>query len=303
MPFVVGIRFRPAGKIYYFDPGELELPVGTRVVVETVRGTEIGMVVVPGREVPEEQVTQPLKKVIRVVTPDDLEKQKENREKAQEALAVARQKVQDRGLDMKLVDAEYTLDRSRVVIYFTADGRVDFRELVRDLASTLRSRVELRQIGVRDEAKILGGIGPCGRQLCCASFLSEFYPVSIRMAKEQNLSLNPAKISGVCGRLLCCLRFESELARTPDALTGEREESEESLDEEQVAFEEGPEGGTGQEDVSSGPVEKESAQAERPPRAELPGCDGTGDCLRCTSSDSCPKDSRESETGGGCEPR
>ncbi|MBE3520141.1 MAG: stage 0 sporulation family protein [Firmicutes bacterium] len=303
MPFVVGIRFRPAGKIYYFDPGELDLPVGTRVVVETVRGTEIGTVVLPGREVPEERVTQPLKKVIRVVTADDLEREKENRQKAREALAIAKQKVLDRGLDMKLVDAEYTLDRSRVVIYFTADGRVDFRELVRDLASTLRSRVELRQIGVRDEAKILGGIGPCGRQLCCASFLSEFYPVSIRMAKEQNLSLNPAKISGVCGRLLCCLRFESELARTSDALTTEREETDELIDREQVAFEEEPDGGTGQEHVSGGPAEKEPTRTERNSGAEPPGCDGIRDCPRCGSSDGCSGDNRQSADGGGREPQ
>jgi len=240
MPVVVGIRFRPAAKIYYFDPAGLQLLNGTRVVVETVRGIEIGTVVIPGREIPNEQITQPLKKVVRVATQDDLEKEKENREKAREALAVARQKVEEKGLDMNLVDAEYTLDRSRVVIYFTADGRVDFRELVRDLASTLHSRVELRQIGVRDEAKILGGIGPCGRPLCCSSFLSEFSPVSIRMAKEQNLSLNPTKISGVCGRLLCCLRFESELPRTPGALPEEREEAEEPLDEGQVAVEEAP---------------------------------------------------------------
>ncbi len=302
MPFVVGVRFRPAGKIYYFDPGELELATGTRVVVETVRGTEIGTIVMSGKEVPEERVTQPLRKVIRVATPEDLEKERENREKAQEALDVARQKVEERGLDMKLVGAEYTLDRSRAVIYFTADGRVDFRELVRDLASTLRCRVELRQIGVRDEAKILGGIGPCGRRLCCASFLSEFYPVSIRMAKEQNLSLNPTKISGVCGRLLCCLRFESELSRGLDALAEEREEADEALNEEQVAVEEAPEGSTCEERVNGDPVERESVRTERSP-GEDTSCSDDVECSGPGSSTGCHKVSPRGQSGGGYESR
>lgn len=302
MPCVVGVRFRPAGKIYYFDPGGLQLATGTRVVVETVRGTEIGTVVMPGREVSEEQVTQPLKKVIRVATPEDLEKEKENREKAQEALAVARQKVEEKGLDMKLVDAEYTLDRSRVVIYFTADGRVDFRELVRDLASTLRSRVELRQIGVRDEAKILGGIGPCGRRLCCASFLSEFYPVSIRMAKEQNLSLNPTKISGVCGRLLCCLRFESELSRVAGALPEESEEAEEALNEEQVAVEEAPEGTVFEERVNGNLAARESARPGRSSNEDTSYSDAVESLGTWSSRGGC-KDCPRGQSGEGCELR
>jgi len=210
MSVVVGVRFRERGKIYYFDPGDIEAKQNDRVLVETVRGIELGTVVLGPKDVPAEKLVLPLKRVIRLATPEDLVVQEENRKKAQDAMETARQKIADHGLEMRLVDAEYTFDGSRVVFYFTADGRVDFRELVKDLASSLRTRVELRQIGVRDQAKLTGGIGSCGRPLCCATFMNDFLPVSIKMAKEQNLSLNPTKISGTCGRLLCCLRFECE---------------------------------------------------------------------------------------------
>lgn len=210
MPVVVGVRFKDRGKMYYFDPGDLQLQPGDHVLVETVRGTEMGSVLTGSKEVPEEKLMSPLRRVIRAATPEDLVVDQGNRKKAGEAMDIVRQKIAAHGLEMHLVDAEYTFDASRVVLYFTADGRVDFRELVKDLASSLRTRVELRQIGVRDQAKMTGGIGLCGRPLCCASFLSDFLPVSIKMAKDQNLSLNPTKISGSCGRLLCCLRFECE---------------------------------------------------------------------------------------------
>lgn len=207
---VVGVRFKDAGKIYYFDPEEHPLTVGTPVIVETVRGVEYGRVVVPPKQVTDQEVVLPLKKVVRIANAQDLERVRENQVKSKEAMEVCIEKVKKHGLDMKLVDAEYTFDNSKVIFYFTADGRVDFRNLVKDLASVFRTRIELRQIGVRDEAKMLGGLGSCGRPLCCSTFLSEFEPVSIKMAKEQNLSLNPSKISGVCGRLMCCLRYESE---------------------------------------------------------------------------------------------
>ncbi|NLC15894.1 MAG: stage 0 sporulation family protein [Firmicutes bacterium] len=210
MPIVAGIRFKEKGKVYYFDPGDIPLKLGDKVLVETVKGIEMGTVVIEPRDVPEEDLVLPLKKVLRVAGEEDLAVARQNEEKASEAMKIAAEKIAQHGLEMRLVDAEYTFGGSRVAIYFTADGRVDFRELVKDLASALRTRVELRQIGVRDEAKFYGGLGPCGRELCCASFLCEFQPVSIRMAKEQNLPLNPSKISGTCGRLLCCLRFESE---------------------------------------------------------------------------------------------
>ncbi|MGI6620988.1 MAG: PSP1 domain-containing protein [Bacillota bacterium] len=210
MPIVAGIRFKEKGKVYYFDPGDIPLKLGDKVLVETVKGIEMGTVVIEPRDVPEEDLVLPLKKVLRVAGEEDLAVARQNEEKASEAMKIAAEKIAQHGLEMRLVDAEYTFGGSRVTIYFTADGRVDFRELVKDLASALRTRVELRQIGVRDEAKFYGGLGPCGRELCCASFLCEFQPVSIRMAKEQNLPLNPSKISGTCGRLLCCLRFESE---------------------------------------------------------------------------------------------
>ena len=210
MSSVVGIRFKDRGKVYYFDPAGLPLVVGDSVLVETVRGVEMGSLVMGAKDIPEDKLVLPLKQVIRVATPEDIETNETNRQKAKEALEVAKNKILEHRLDMHLVEAEYTFDGSRVVLYFTADGRVDFRELVKDLASTLRTRIELRQIGVRDQAKLIGGIGPCGRTLCCSSFLNDFLPVSIKMAKDQNLSLNPTKISGACGRLLCCLRFECE---------------------------------------------------------------------------------------------
>lgn len=210
MKKIIGVRFRTAGKVYFFDPGKYTVKRGDHVIVETVRGIEYGTVVSPANEIAEDKLTQPLKSVLRVATERDDEQEKQNREKEKEAFKICQEKIRKHGLDMKLVDAEYTFDNNKVLFYFTADGRIDFRELVKDLASVFRTRIELRQIGVRDETKILGGIGICGRPLCCHSYLSEFAPVSIKMAKEQNLSLNPTKISGVCGRLMCCLKNEEE---------------------------------------------------------------------------------------------
>ena len=207
---VVGVRFRTAGKIYYFDPQKFDLTIGSHVIVETARGIEFGSVIIDPRDVDEEHVIQPLKPVIRIATDEDEKIEAKNREKEKDAFKICLEKIQKHGLEMKLVDAEYTFDNNKLLFYFTADGRIDFRELVKDLAAVFRTRIELRQIGVRDETKILGGIGICGRPLCCHTFLSEFAPVSIKMAKEQNLSLNPAKISGVCGRLMCCLKNEEE---------------------------------------------------------------------------------------------
>ena len=207
---VVGIRFRNAGKIYYFGPGNLELKAGMHAIVETARGVEIGTVITGPREVSEESVIQPLKPVIRIATEADEKQAEKNREKEKEAYRICLEKIAKHNLDMKLVEAEYTFDNNKLLFYFTADGRIDFRELVKDLAAVFRTRIELRQIGVRDETKIMGGYGICGRQLCCNTFLPEFAPVSIKMAKEQNLSLNPTKISGVCGRLMCCLKNEEE---------------------------------------------------------------------------------------------
>ncbi|MBA2873082.1 cell fate regulator YaaT (PSP1 superfamily) [Anoxybacillus calidus] len=207
---VVGVRFKKAGKIYYFDPGDLTIPNGEYVIVETVRGIEYGKVVINKKQVDENDVVLPLKKVIRIAEPKDKLIVEENKKAAQEAYEICLKKVEEHGLDMKLVDVEYTFDRNKVIFYFTADGRVDFRELVKDLAAIFRTRIELRQIGVRDEAKMLGGIGPCGRMLCCSTFLGDFDPVSIKMAKDQNLSLNPTKISGLCGRLMCCLKYEND---------------------------------------------------------------------------------------------
>ncbi|MEW6663272.1 MAG: PSP1 domain-containing protein [Bacillota bacterium] len=208
---VVGIRFKKAGKIYYFDPGDLPIKTGQKVVVETARGIEFGELVVGLRLVDEQMVVSPLKKVLRIATPEDIAKVEENRKKEKSAFTVCMQKIGEHNLPMKLVDVEYAFDSSKIIFYFTAEGRVDFRELVKDLAAVFRTRIELRQIGVRDEAKMLGGLGCCGRELCCATFLGDFDPVSIRMAKDQNLSLNPTKISGICGRLMCCLRFESDV--------------------------------------------------------------------------------------------
>lgn len=207
---VIGVRFRTAGKIYYFSPGKLEIHAGDHVIVETARGIEYGFVMLGNKEVTDDKVVQPLKPVIRVATIEDDEQADENREKEREAFQICQEKIKKHGLEMKLIDAEYTFDNNKVLFYFTADGRIDFRELVKDLASVFRTRIELRQIGVRDETKILGGIGICGRTLCCHTHQSEFLPVSIKMAKEQNLSLNPTKISGVCGRLMCCLKHEEE---------------------------------------------------------------------------------------------
>ena len=210
MTKVVGVRFRQAGKIYYFDPKNLKMEAGSHVIVETARGVEYGTVIIAPKEVEDNKVVQPLKTVIRVATPEDDRIEEKNRLREREAYKICLEKIAKHGLEMKLVQAEYTFDNNKVLFYFTADGRIDFRELVKDLASVFRTRIELRQIGVRDETKILGGIGICGRPLCCHTFLSEFAPVSIKMAKEQNLSLNQTKISGVCGRLMCCLKNEEE---------------------------------------------------------------------------------------------
>ena len=207
---VIGVRFRTAGKIYFFSPGKLEIRQGDYVIVETARGVEFGRVVSGPKEVKEEEVVQPLKSVIRIATEQDEETEEKNREKEKEAFQICLEKIRKHVLEMKLIDAEYTFDNNKVLFYFTADGRIDFRELVKDLAAVFRTRIELRQIGVRDETKIRGGIGICGRPLCCHTYLSEFAAVSIKMAKEQNLSLNPMKISGVCGRLMCCLTNEEE---------------------------------------------------------------------------------------------
>ena len=207
---VIGVRFRQAGKVYYFDPLDMDIKRGDHVIVEAARGVEYGNVVMGLKEVEEDKVVLPLKPVIRVATKEDDKKEQENRVKEKEAYKICHEKIRKHGLGMKLIDAEYTFDNNKVLFYFTADGRIDFRDLVKDLASVFKTRIELRQIGVRDETKILGGLGICGRALCCHSYLSEFAPVSIKMAKEQNLSLNPSKISGVCGRLMCCLKNEEE---------------------------------------------------------------------------------------------
>lgn len=235
MTKVIGVRFRTAGKIYFFSPGKLEVETGDKVIVETARGVEFGSVVTGPKEVEDDKITQPLKSVIRLATDEDKKKEEKNKEKEKEAFKICLEKIYKHGLEMKLIDAEYTFDNNKVLFYFTADGRIDFRELVKDLAAVFKTRIELRQIGVRDETKILGGIGSCGRPLCCATFLPEFNPVSIKMAKEQNLSLNPTKISGVCGRLMCCLKNEQDTyeelnshlpnvgdsVTTPDKLVGE----------------------------------------------------------------------------------
>ena len=218
---VIGVRFRSAGKIYYFDPAGLDIKQGDNVIVETARGVEYGKVVLGLRQIEDDKIIQPLKPVIRLATSEDDEIERKNKEKEKEAFQICLEKIKKHELEMKLIDSEYTFDNNKVLFYFTADGRIDFRELVKDLASVFKTRIELRQIGVRDETKIVGGIGICGRTLCCNSHLSEFAPVSIKMAKEQNLSLNPTKISGVCGRLMCCLKNEQEAyeelnAKLPD---------------------------------------------------------------------------------------
>lgn len=210
MKIIIGVSFRQAGKVYFFDPGDEQIERGEHVIVETAKGVEYGTVVVPNREMAEEKIVAPLKKIIRVATPKDEDIELKNREKEKDAYKICIEKIAKHRLEMKLIAAEYTFDNNKLLFYFTADGRIDFRELVKDLASVFRTRIELRQIGVRDETKICGGIGICGRTLCCHSYLPEFAPVSIKMAKEQNLSLNPTKISGVCGRLMCCLKNEEE---------------------------------------------------------------------------------------------
>lgn len=207
---VVGVRFKRAGKVYYFDPDQLQIDAGVNVIVETARGVEFGEVVIPVREVTDDEIVAPLKKVMRIANDEDIKHAAENKKKEKEAFATCLQKIKDHNLEMKLIDVEYTFDNNKILFYFTADGRVDFRELVKDLASVFKTRIELRQIGVRDESKMMGGIGVCGRVLCCSSYLGEFQPVSIKMAKEQGLSLNPTKISGTCGRLMCCLKYEQE---------------------------------------------------------------------------------------------
>ena len=210
MAEVVGIRFKEVGKVYYFDPDSMNFKKGDKAIVETARGVECGEVAMENREVPEEEIVKPLKRIIRAATEADLKIVAENREKEKKAFDICEQKIRAHKLEMKLVDVEYTFDSSKILFYFTADGRVDFRELVKDLAGVFRTRIELRQIGVRDESKMIGGFGICGRPFCCSSFLGDFQPVSIKMAKEQGLSLNPTKISGTCGRLMCCLKYEQE---------------------------------------------------------------------------------------------
>lgn len=221
---VVGVRFKKAGKLYYFDPLDMPIEIGNYVIVETARGVEYGKVASRSNEIDDEDVVLPLKKIIRLADESDRERVKENQAEAEQAFEVCADKIIEHRLDMRLVDVEYTFDRNKIVFYFTAEGRVDFRNLVKDLASIFRTRIELRQIGVRDEAKMLGGIGPCGRMLCCSTFLGDFEPVSIKMAKDQNLSLNPSKISGLCGRLMCCLKYENDAyeeakAQMPDVGT------------------------------------------------------------------------------------
>ena len=235
MTTIIGVRFKSNGKMYYFDPQDTEVTAGTGVIVETARGLEYGECVQGNTDVNEQSVVQPLKRVVRVATETDMKTLERNKKRADEAFIICKQKIEDRGLEMNLVTAECTFDMNKLLFYFTADGRVDFRELVKDLASVFRTRIELRQIGVRDEAKMLGGIASCGRVLCCHSVLDEFQPVSIRMAKHQNLSLNPGKISGICGRLMCCLKFESDdykqgkCPKVPRIPTEDGEISEEEL--------------------------------------------------------------------------
>lgn len=222
MAVVIGVRFKEVGKIYYFDPEQEKFEIGDKVIVETARGVECGLVAIANKEVSEEQIVHPLKKIIRPADNDDLKRLSDNKKKEKKAFGICQKKIEEHGLNMKLVDVEYTFDNNKILFYFTSDGRVDFRSLVKELASIFRTRIELRQIGVRDEAKMLGGIGICGRPLCCHQYLGEFQPVSIKMAKEQGLSLSPVKISGTCGRLMCCLKYEQDaytelLKTTPKA--------------------------------------------------------------------------------------
>ncbi len=210
MAEIIGVKFKETGKVYYFDPAGVKVERGAHVVVETAQGLEYGECATPNTSIPDEQITHPLKKLVRLATPEDDRRVEENRRKEKEAFDVCVRKIEAHGLEMKLVEVEYTFDNNKILFYFTSDGRVDFRELVKDLASVFRTRIELRQIGVRDEAKMLGGLGICGREFCCSQFLNDFQPVSIKMAKEQSLSLNPVKISGTCGRLMCCLKYEQD---------------------------------------------------------------------------------------------
>jgi cell fate regulator YaaT (PSP1 superfamily) len=229
---VAGVRFKKAGKIYYFDPDELQVVKGTNVIVETARGMEFGTVTAGIKEVPESEIVPPLKKIVRIADDNDIVQHKENVRKKQRAMELCQEKVNKHNLQMKLIDLEYTFDNSKIIFYFTADGRVDFRELVKDLAGVFKMRIELRQIGVRDEAKMVGGIGTCGKGLCCHTWLPEFEPVSIKMAKVQNLSLNPTKISGICGRLMCCLKYENDIyyeLRRGMPEVGERIKSEDGI--------------------------------------------------------------------------
>lgn len=207
---VIGVRFKKAGKIYYFDPGDNDIKKEDYVIVETARGIEFGQCVINPKEIREEDIVSPLKSVIRVATDEDIKRHMDNKDKEVKAFDICLNKIEEHNLEMKLIDVEYTFDNNKVIFYFTADGRIDFRELVKNLATIFKTRIELRQIGVRDEAKMIGGLGPCGRPLCCSSFLGDFASVSIKMAKEQNLSLNPTKISGICGRLMCCLNYEQD---------------------------------------------------------------------------------------------
>lgn len=207
---VVGVRFKSSGKVYYFAPGDLDIKAGEGVIVETARGMEYATVTLGITEIKEEDVTKPLKKIVRIADENDIKRHQENEEKKEKAMSICQEKIKKHGLEMKLIDVEYTFDNNKIIFYFTAEGRVDFRELVKDLAGVFKMRIELRQIGVRDEAKMLGGVGSCGKGLCCATWLADFEPVSIKMAKTQNLSLNPTKISGVCGRLMCCLKYEND---------------------------------------------------------------------------------------------
>lgn len=267
MPLVVGIRFKSSGKVYYFDPMDYSLNLQDIVIVDTVRGQEVGYVAQIPMQLPEEKVTTPLRKVLRLATENDRTKAEENHRRAQEAIGKAMEKVVLHGLDMRIVDAEYAFDLSKVIFFFTSEGRVDFRDLVKDLASIFRTRVELRQIGVRDKAKMVGGLGCCGRSLCCATFLADFEPVSIKMAKEQNLSLNPLKISGVCGRLMCCLKYENDVYKERNR------EAKAAAKMAQASLKEGEPGGTSCENCScpmkkSLELKKESSQEEKP-RSEM----------------------------------
>lgn len=210
MVTVIGVRFKKAGKIYYFSPGNLNIKKENSIIVETARGIEFGECVIEAKDISEKDIVSPLKSVLRIATEDDVKKYNANKEKEKKAFDICIEKIQQHQLNMKLIDVEYTFDNNKIIFYFIADGRIDFRELVKDLASIFRTRIELRQIGVRDEAKMIGGLGPCGRTMCCSTFLGDFVPVSIKMAKEQNLSLNPTKISGICGRLMCCLNYEQD---------------------------------------------------------------------------------------------